>query len=105
MIFFYFLLCVIQVVVLFEAMSVGLPSIVLNVGGPSCIIDKNCGILINVKKNQHQVINQIYNELNILIKNKSKLQNLSNNCLLRVKNSLGQIKLKNLQSLNYIIVI
>ena len=36
--------------VLFEAMSVGLPSIVLNVGGPSCIIDKNCGILINVKE-------------------------------------------------------
>ena len=69
-------------------MSVGL-SIVLNVGGPSCIIDKNCGILINVKeKNQHQVINQIYNELNILIKNKSKLQNLSNNCLLRVKKIL-----------------
>ena len=51
MIFFYFLLCVIKVdLVLFEAMSVGLPSIVLNVGGPSCIIDKNCGILINVKR-------------------------------------------------------
>ena len=81
--------------VLFEAMSVGLPSIVLNVGGPSCIIDKNCGILIDVKdKDQHQVINQIYNELDILIKNKSKLQNLSNNCLLRVKKFSWSNKIK-----------
>ena len=86
--------------VLFEAMSVGLPSIVLNVGGPSCIIDKNCGILINVKeKNQHQVINQIYNELNILIKNKSKLQNLSNNCLLRVKKFSWSNKIKKIYNL------
>lgn len=81
--------------VLFEAMSVGLPSIVLNVGGPSCIIDKNCGILIDVnEKDQHQVINEIYNELNILIKNKSKLQNLSDNCLQRVKKFSWTDKIK-----------
>ena len=81
--------------VLFEAMSVGLPSIVLNVGGPSLIIDKNCGILIDVKeKDQLQVIDEIYNELNILIKNKSKLQNMSDNCLIRVKKFTWSNKIK-----------
>ena len=76
-------------------MSVGLPSIVLNIGGPSCIIDKTCGIIIDVnKKDQNQIINEIYNELNYLINNKSKLEAMSENCLVRIKNFLGQIKLK-----------
>ena len=87
--------------VLFEAMSVGLPSIVLNIGGPSDIIDKTCGIIIDVnKKDQHQIINEIYNELNYLINNKSKLEAMSENCLVRIKKFSWSNKINKVYNLN-----
>lgn len=87
--------------VLFEAMSVGLPSIVLNIGGPSYIIDKTCGIIIDVnKKDQNQIINEIYNELNYLINNKSKLEAMSENCLVRIKKFSWSNKIKKVYNLN-----
>ena len=72
--------------VLFEAMSVGLPSIILKLGGPANIIDDNCGIIIDTKnKDQTSLIDEIYNNLTELIQDIDKLKKLSNNCYSRLK--------------------
>ena len=42
--------------VILEAMSNGLPSAVLNIGGPGQIVDNKCGIRVNVKNKSEEVI-------------------------------------------------
>ena len=42
--------------VILEAMSIGLPSAVLNIGGPGQIVDNKCGIKVNVKNKTEKVI-------------------------------------------------
>ena len=67
-------------------MSVGLPSIILKLGGPANIIDDNCGIIIDTKnKDQTSLIDEIYNNLTELIQDIDKLKKLSNNCYSRLK--------------------
>ena len=72
--------------VLFEAMSVGLPSIILKLGGPANIIDNSCGIIIDPQnKTQQHVVDEIYEKLYELTIDKNKLKKMSNNCQSRIK--------------------
>jgi len=81
--------------VLFEAMSVGLPSLILKLGGPANIIDDNCGIIIDTKnKDEKNLIDEIYNNLTNLIQDADKLKILSNNCYSRLKLFSWKSKIK-----------
>ena len=81
--------------VLFEAMSVGLPSLILKLGGPANIIDNNCGIIIDTKnKDEKNLIDEIYNNLTNLIQDVDKLKILSNNCYSRLKLFSWKSKIK-----------
>ena len=81
--------------VLFEAMSVSLPSIILKIGGPPNIIDKKCGIIIDPQnKTEKFIIDEIYNELKELKNNTIKLKEMSDNCHLRVKLFSWESKIK-----------
>lgn len=72
--------------VLLEAMSVGLPSAILALGGPSQIVNKECGIVINsTKKNEDEIANDFYFQLIEIINDRNKLKQMSINCLKRVK--------------------
>jgi glycosyltransferase involved in cell wall biosynthesis len=73
-------------IVLLEAMSVGLPSAILDLGGPSQIINNECGIVINSKKkNEDEIANDFYFALKEVINDRNKLKHMSVNCLKRVK--------------------
>ena len=81
--------------VLFEAMTVGLPSIILKIGGPPNIIDKKCGIIIDpINKNEKIIIDEIYSELKELKNNTIKLKEMSDNCHLRVELFTWESKIK-----------
>jgi glycosyltransferase involved in cell wall biosynthesis len=81
--------------VLFEAMSVGLPSLILKLGGPANIIDNNCGIIIDTKnKDEKNLIDEIYDNLINLIQDTDKLKKLSNNCYSRLKLFSWKSKIK-----------
>lgn len=72
--------------VLFEAMSVGLPSLILKLGGPANIIDNNCGVVIDPQnKTQQYIVDEIYEKLYELVDDENKLKKLSNNCQSRRK--------------------
>lgn len=72
--------------VLFEAMQHGLPSAVLDLGGPGQIIDKECGIIVkHENKSEEKIINDFYISISKLIKDNAKLKKLSRNCLKRLK--------------------
>ena len=72
--------------VLLEAMSVGLPSAILAQGGPSQIVNKDCGIVINSrKKNEDEIVNDFYFQLKEVINDRNKLKQMSTKCLKRVK--------------------
>ena len=61
--------------VLFEAMSVGLPSIVIKLGGPSKIINNKCGFIIDHKdKTEEEVINEYFDQTVNLITNIKRLE-------------------------------
>jgi len=73
-------------IVLLEAMSIGLPSAILALGGPSQIVNKDCGIIINTsEKNEDEIANDFYFELKGVINDRKKLKQMSINCLNRVK--------------------
>jgi glycosyltransferase involved in cell wall biosynthesis len=73
-------------IVLLEAMSVGLPSAILALGGPSQIVNNECGIVINPKKkNEDEIANDFYFQLKEIINDRNKLKQMSINCLKRVK--------------------
>ena len=86
--------------VLFEAMQARLPCVVLNIGGPAKIIDKKCGIKINVgNKDQNQIISEVYKNLADLIKNKNKINHMSRYCLPRLAEFSWKKKIKNIYNL------
>jgi len=67
-------------------MSIGLPSAILALGGPSQIVNKDCGIIINTsEKNEDEIANDFYFELKGVINDRKKLKQMSINCLNRVK--------------------
>jgi glycosyltransferase involved in cell wall biosynthesis len=73
--------------ILLEAMSIGLPSAILNLAGPSEIITNDCGIVIDVlNKNEDEIVDEFYIEIEKLIIDKKRLTKMSQNCLLRIKN-------------------
>ena len=72
--------------VVLEAMSVGLPSAVLSLGGPSILVNDNCGIIVDTEgKDEDDIVDEIYINIKELMKNRDKLKKMSNNCLERVK--------------------
>lgn len=72
--------------VLFEAMSVGLPSLILKLGGPANIIDNNCGIIIDPQnKSQQYLVDEICEKFYELADDENKLKKFSNNCQSRIK--------------------
>ena len=72
--------------VLFEAMSVGLPSIVINLGGPPKIINNNCGFIIDHEdKTEDEIINEYFHQTVNLIKNREKLKFKSQQCFSEIK--------------------
>ena len=73
--------------VILEAMSFYLPSAVLNNGGPGEIINKNCGIKVNLKnKNEYQIINSFTKSITNLITKKNEQIIKSSNAYKRVSN-------------------
>ena len=72
--------------VILEAMSYGLPAAVLNVAGPGQIVDKNCGIIIDVKnKSEDYLVKQFANQITELVVNKKKFLKKSKNAYEKVK--------------------
>jgi glycosyltransferase involved in cell wall biosynthesis len=72
--------------VLLEAMSIGLPSAILSLGGPSQIVNKDCGIIINsLERNEDEIVNDFYFQLEEIINDRNKLKQMSINCVKRIK--------------------
>jgi glycosyltransferase involved in cell wall biosynthesis len=80
--------------VLLESMSIGLPSAILSLGGPSQIVNKDCGIIINsLERNEDEIVNDFYFQLEEIINDRNKLKQMSINCLKRIKIFSWQNKL------------
>ena len=59
--------------VILEAMSHGVIPVTLNNGGPGEIVNNNCGIKINIKdKNENLLIKNLSNSVTAIIKSKKK---------------------------------
>ena len=73
--------------VILEAMSFYLPSAVLSNGGPGEIINKSCGIKVNLKnKNEYQIINSFTKSITNLIAKKNEQITKSSKAYKRVTN-------------------
>ena len=85
--------------VLFEAMSVGLPSLIFKLGGPANIINNNCGIIIDPQnKTQKYLVDEICEKFYELADDESKLKKFSNNCQSRIKLFSWKSKIANVYS-------
>ena len=72
--------------VILEAMSIGLPSAILSLGGPSQIVNKDCGIIVNsLERNEDEIVNDFYFRLEEIINDRHKLKQMSINCVKRIK--------------------
>ncbi len=72
--------------VVLEAMSAGLPSAVLSLGGPSKLVNDNCGIIVDPNdKDEDDIVDEFYIKIEDLMKNRDKLKKMSKNCLDNVK--------------------
>jgi glycosyltransferase involved in cell wall biosynthesis len=72
--------------VILEAMSTALPVVTLKIGGPGEIVDKECGILIDVdNKVEKEIVSELVLEIDNLIQNKEELHYKKEKSLKKIK--------------------
>lgn len=90
--------------VILEAMSQGLPPIVLNFGGPSEIVNNDYGSLINLNEEEN-IINDIVNNINLYASNSGLLLEKSKKAIDVVETKYSwNILIKKMQELYYIVL-
>ena len=71
--------------VVLEAMALGLVPIVVDYGGPSEFVNSSCGYLVRLGSRE-KIVQQLSAILDTLIKEPSKIKEMSSNCQERVRN-------------------
>jgi len=71
--------------VVLEAMALGLVPIVVDYGGPSEFVNRSCGYLVRLGSRE-KIVQQLSAILDTLIKDPSKIKEMSSNCQERVRN-------------------
>ncbi|WKN32525.1 glycosyltransferase [Porifericola rhodea] len=85
--------------VVIEALAYNLPVICLDLGGPSQVVNNKCGRIISTKgKNKSQVIQELYQELHHLIKDKRTINKLKKNTNNYAKRFLINTTVENIYS-------
>ena len=78
-----------------EAMSIGLPAAVLNLGGPGIIVDNSCGIKIDpIKKSENEISVEFSSKIINLANNIDDYKDKSHKCLEQIKKFSWINKLK-----------
>ena len=80
---------------LLESLSMSTPVITFDIGGPNILINKKCGIKITTKKkNEMQIVNDLYDSITKLINNKKTYLNIQKNTFKRCRKFTWQNKIK-----------
>ena len=81
--------------IILEAMSIGLPSAVLDLGGPGIIVDNLCGIKINpINKSENEISEEFSSKIINLSKNIDDYKDKSLKCFDQIKKFSWINKLK-----------
>jgi len=77
-----------------ESLSMSTPVITFDIGGPNIIVNKKCGVKIKTKKkNENQIVNDLFNCIVKLMKNKKFYFDLQKNSFKRCEKFSWQNKI------------